>query len=76
MEDYRGTGNIREKAGEEGRREEEGDKSFNFFVWYMCVFMFACVYSRACMQMYIDVGVLCQFLAPSLCSFSLARVSR
>lgn len=29
MEDYRGTGNIREKAGEEGRREE-GDKSFIF----------------------------------------------
>lgn len=43
MEDYRGTGNIREKAGEEGRKEE-GDKSFIFVcVAYVRVHVCMCV---------------------------------
>lgn len=45
MEDYKGSGNIREKAGEEERREE-GDKSL-----FVCVcVLYVRVHVYMCMQ--------------------------
>lgn len=52
MEDYKGSGNIREKAGEEERREE-GDKSL-----FVCVcVLYVRVHVYMCMQQSLYVNI-------------------
>lgn len=60
MKVWRITGELATSGRKQGRKggKKKGIKALFLCVWHMYVFMFACVYSRACMQMYIDAGVL------------------